>query len=85
MEVVAGIIVVFIIWSFRKSVTVWSSTAELVSHSKAREVAVNTAKTNIHTTKEVRSLIEEDPSGMDLEYVDAFLFEGRRPKASTTE
>lgn len=79
MEFVLGFILIALLWILRKTIRIWSTVSEKASESKAREVLVSIAKSDIHTSKEVQALIADTDIAMDLDEVDAFLYNGRRP------
>jgi len=85
MEIVLGIIIVVILWVLRKTIRIWAHVSENASESKAREVLVNVAKTDIHTAKEVQALIEDTELAISRDDMDSFLFDGRKPQTTTRE
>lgn len=80
MEWVILVVIVILVWSFRKTINTWAHTSEVVSESTARKVLVNTAKQDVSTAKEVQALLADEDFHLDRNDMDAFLFDGRRPK-----
>lgn len=84
MEFVIGFIIIAMLWILRKTIRIWSHVSEKASESKAREVLVTVAKADIHTSKEVQTLINDTEVTLDLDTIDAFLMDGRRPVTTTS-
>jgi hypothetical protein len=78
MEFVIAFIILALLWILRKTIRIWAHVSENASESKAREVLVTVAKVDIHTAKEVQTLIANDVS-INRDEMDAFLFDGRKP------
>lgn len=85
MEIVIAIALLAALWILRKTIRVWSSVSEITSDAKARQILVNVAKDNIHTTKEVQALMADNDVALNLDEVDSFLFDGTLPKVPANQ
>jgi len=72
-----------LLWILRKTIRIWAHVSENASESKAREVLVAVAKADIHTAKEVQTLIADSDISISRDDMDAFLFDGRKPTPTT--
>lgn len=66
----------FIVWIFRKSITVWSQTAEDKSKVSAMKVSLQNRKDESEVVAEAKDIISSGYTGLD-KHLEAFILHGK--------